>query len=103
VEKLKKGFIFSLSTFYYVLLFLVFLSLFILSYVDLSYKDRVDDFSYSKKINLFTSDGLTERINNNEFGWCAVYYVYNPNQDLRKQSLPERRNYCESYVKERVF
>jgi hypothetical protein len=97
---MKKGFIFSLSTFYYVLLFLVFLSLFMVAYFNFSFRDKINDFNYSKKVNFFTNTILGTPQNNY---WCGVYYKYDPNQDLRDQTIPEKIEYCEVYDKERFF
>lgn len=97
---MKKGFIFSLSAFYYVLLFLIFLSVFMVAYFNFSYKDKVNDFSYLKKTDLFTGTGLSS---SKPVYWCAVYYKYDPDDSLKEQTTPEKREYCEGYDKERLF
>lgn len=97
---MKKGFIFSLSAFYYVLLFLIFLSVFMIAYFNFSYKDKVNDFTFIKKVDFFTESDIP---GSTPVYWCSVYYLYDSNLNLNNQTTPEIKNYCEGYDKERLF
>jgi hypothetical protein len=97
---MKKGFIFSLSAFYYVLLFLIFLSVFMVAYFNFSYKDKVNDFTFIKKVDFFTESNIPR---STPVYWCSVYYKYDPDDSLKEQTTPEKREYCEGYDKERLF
>ncbi len=98
---MKKGFIFSLSTLYYVLLFLVFLSVFMVAYFNFSYKDKAEYLIYLKRYSSFADSGIG--IPTSNYYWCAVYYFYDSNQNLNYQTTPQQKRFCEGYDKERLF
>ncbi|MFA5746125.1 MAG: hypothetical protein WCX82_03095 [archaeon] len=93
---MKKGFIFSITALYFVMLFLLFLSLFLLVVQKPIYRT---DISVYDKTNWKVLSGLpseTEPSTSSNYV-CVDYLVYDPDMDSNLQSTIEVKKYCENY------
>lgn len=92
---MKKGFIFSITALYFVMLFLLFLGLFVLVVQKPIYRT---DISVYDKTNWKVLSGLTsETVPATSNYVCINYLVYDPDTDLTVQSTIEAKKYCENY------
>jgi len=92
---MKKGFIFSITALYFVVIFLLFLGLFVLVTQKSIYKQ---DISLMDKTNWrYLSGNASDIQPTTENYVCVEHLVYDADQDSSNQSAIIRKKYCENY------
>ena len=101
MEMNKRGFIVTITTFYYVAIFIAFLGLLSLSLNYSFYSNIQDSLSTRTMSRLVT--GIDSDIVPLEDHWCAVHVLnYDANENLSTQSDITYKIYCEDYNAERI-
>ena len=98
---MNKGFILTITTLYYVALFIFFLSLVV--YVSFRTANFGSESIINIKHNYKFVQGDTSLIAPYDEYWCSNYSPYDANLDLGTQTQIVYKKYCEDYNGKRVI
>jgi len=99
---MKKGFLLSITTLYYVVLFIIFLSFIVLISNKFIFVGEART-QIQRNNNLFIQ-GQDSVLQTTDFYWCSNHLsAYDANIDLGNQSPLEYKIYCEGYDGKRII
>ena len=94
---MKKGFIISLTTLYFVVLFLVFLSIVIFAIQKPVYNDAQTIQSINQNTNFVHNDSDILISTDTNETWCSDYYFYDASENKSGFNTFNVKKYCVSY------
>ena len=94
---MKKGFVISITTLYFVILFLVFLSLIIFTTSKTIYTDAQVVQSINKNSDFVHNDSNVLISPDTNETWCSDYYFYYANENKSGYNTFNVKIYCVSY------
>lgn len=93
---MKKGFIFSMTAIFFVLLVIIFLSLYVNIYRKPIYKENI--VSYENNIYKFLTGESSIAATPNS--WCSVHIIYDLDTTLTQSNII-KKEYCKDYGSKR--
>lgn len=94
---MKKGFVISITTLYFVMLFIVFLSIVIFKIQNPVYNDAQTIQSINQNPNFVSNTSNIIISPNTNETWCSDYYFYNANENKSGYNTFNKKKYCVSY------
>jgi len=97
----KHGFLFTITTLYYAIIFLIFLSLIVFISSKPIYFG--EDKTLSQRNNSLFIQGDASVSQTTDYYWCSYHVgAYDANLDLRNQTPIDFKKYCEGYNGKRI-
>jgi hypothetical protein len=92
---MNKGFVISITTFFYVVLFLAFLSIMIVTFSISFFDDKQIQQQALDSIKFVSSQDSITNLSNDQ--WCTRYFYYDANNNISGYNDVSFKKYCEGY------